>query len=213
MMKNQQEIATPALCNIADSEIDREKSCKNAQKKTLSPTRRLTYMAAMTAISLLLKLVSNALSVLMPPTMKISLSYLGWYASAAVVGPLGGGVVAALTDVLGQFVFGSTPNPLLTAGNFLATVVFGVLLRKLPIKNIALRTTIAVTASLLVGTLGLNSLGLYLMYYKGMNYLVYIAAYRLVQLPMAYLNEVIFLALAMPTKGFGLLTPDLRGLK
>jgi len=94
-MKNQQEIATPALCNIADSEIDREKSCKNAQKKTLSPTRRLTYMAAMTAISLLLKLVSNALSVLMPPTMKISLSYLGWYASAAVVGPLGGGIVAA----------------------------------------------------------------------------------------------------------------------
>ena len=78
LMKNQQEIATPALCNIADSEIDREKSCKNAQKKTLPPTRRLTYMAAMTAISLLLKLVSNALSVLMPPTMKISLSYLGW---------------------------------------------------------------------------------------------------------------------------------------
>ena len=102
---------------------------------------------------------------------------------------------------------------MLTAGNFLATVVFGVLLRKLPIKNIALRTTIAVTASLIVGTLGLNSLGLYLMFYKGMNYLVYIAAYRLVQLPMAYLNEVIFLALAMSTKGFGLLTPDLRGLK
>ena len=162
-MKNQQEIATPNLCNIADSEIAREKGCKdtqtNARKKVLSPTRRLTYMAAMTAISLLLKLVSNALSVLMPPTMKISLSYLGWYASAAVVGPLGGGVVAALTDVLGQFVFGSTPNPILTAGNFLATVVFGILLRKLPVKNVTIRATIAVTASLLVGTLGLNSLG------------------------------------------------------
>ncbi len=213
MMKNQQEIATPALCNIADSEIDREKSCKNAQKKTLPPTKKLTYMAAMTAISLLLKLVSNALSVLMPPTMKISLSYLGWYASAAVVGPLGGGIVAALTDILGQFAFGTAPNPLLTAGNFLATVAFGLLLRYLPVKNVTLRATIAVTVSLLVGTLGLNSLGLYLMYYKGMNYLVYIVAYRLVQLPMAYLNEVIFLSLALPTKGFGLLTPDLRGLK
>ena len=38
------------------------------------------------------------------------------------------------------------------------------------------------------------------MYYKGMNYLVYIVAYRLVQLPMAYLNEVIFLSLALPKK-------------
>ena len=214
MMKHQQEIATPTICKIADSDIAPEKSCKE-KNKTLSATRRITYLATLTALSLVLKAISNNLSDALPPTLKVSLSYLGWYISAAIMGPFGGGVVAAVTDILGQFttVNFAPPNPILVAGNFLATVTFGLLFRKLPFKNVALRALVAVTASLLVGTLGLNSLGLYYMYYSGMNYFAYIAAFRLTQLPMAYLNMVIMLLLLPTCRRIGLLSDDYRSLR
>ena len=213
-MKNQQEIATPNIRKIADSDIAPDKSCKE-KHKSLSATKRITYLATLTALSLLLKAISNNVSAALPPTLKISLSYLGWYISAAIMGPFGGGVVAAVTDILGQFmtVNFAPPNPVLVAGNFMATVVFGILFRKLPFKNVTVRAVVAVTASLIVGTLGLNSIGLYYMYYDGINYLVYLVSYRLTQLPMAYLNMVIMLLLLPTCRRIGLIDEDYRGPK
>ncbi len=208
MMKNQQEIAAPTAQNgnIAP------KKCNTAatNRKNLSPTRKLTYLATMTALSLLLKIISNALSLFVPASMKISLSYLGWYVSAAILGPLGGGIVAAITDVLGQFVFGTPPNPILTLGNFTATFIFGVIFRYLPLKNATLRGILGATAALIVGTLGINSLGLYFMYYNGMNYGVYLVTFRLVQIPMAYLNLVLMLSLLPVCHRLGMIDKEYR---
>ena len=51
------------------------------------------------------------------------------------------------------------------------------------------------------------------MYYSGMNYFAYIAAFRLTQLPMAYLNMVIMLLLLPTCRRIGLLSDDYRSLR
>ncbi len=206
--QHQQEIATPKVCEIANREIAQQTSCKETHK-TISATRRITYLATLTALSLLLKLISNAASEALPPTFKLSLSYLGWYLSAAIMGPFGGGVVAVVTDILGQFIFGSTPYPLLVLGNFLASVAFGIIFRYLPVKNVALRATIGVTVSILFGTLGFNTLGLYFVYAQGTNYFVYLLT-RFAQVPMAYLNMVLLMLLMPTCKKLRLLDEECR---
>lgn len=240
MMKNQQEIATPRQAERAPQEIANEMQAERAaQNGTIEennrdmhpPARenrkkrgreaqgriaakRLTYLATLTAISLVLKVISNSISQFVPPTFKVSFSYLGWYLSAAVMGPIGGAAVAAVTDVLGQFVIpsGGAPNPVLTLGNAAATMAFGLVFAKAPLKNAAARAAIAATVSLVIGTLGINSLGLYYMYYAGTNYIVYLAGSRLAQVPIAYLNVVLFV-LALPAcRRIGLVDKDSRPL-
>ncbi|MFR6639927.1 MAG: hypothetical protein ACLUSP_00005, partial [Christensenellales bacterium] len=95
------------------------------------------------------------------------------YLSAAVLGPLGGGCVALVTDVLGQLVLpqGGSVNTVIAAGNFSSALVFGLIFKYMPVKSDSLRSVIAVSASAIVGTLGINSLGLYLYYYSSMPYL------------------------------------------
>ena len=190
-MKNQQEIAAPKSLSANDA--------NSISQKKPSPTKRITYLATFTALSLVLKMLSNALSATLPPSLKISFSYLGWYLSAAVLGPLGGGCVALVTDVLGQLVLpqGGAINPIIAAGNFSSAFVFGLAFRYLPIKSDPSRAVIAVAASAIVGTLGINSLGLHLYYYSSIPYLTYMLTFRLPQLIPVLVNTVI-LCLLLP---------------
>lgn len=187
-MKNQQEIATPKSLSVNANDAN------SISQKKQSPTKRITYLATFTALSLVLKMLSNALSAALPPSLKISFSYLGWYLSAAVLGPLGGGCVALVTDVLGQLVLpqGGSVNPLIALGNFSSALVFGLIFKYTPVKSDSLRSVIAVSASAIVGTLGINSLGLYLYYYSSMPYLAYMLTFRLPQLIPVLVNTVIF---------------------
>ena len=188
MMKNQQEIATPKSLSVNANDAN------SISQKKQSPTKRITYLATFTALSFVLKMLSNALSAALPPSLKISFSYLGWYLSAAVLGPLGGGCVALVTDVLGQLVLpqGGSVNPVIAAGNFSSSLVFGLIFKYMPVKSDSLRSVIAVSASAIVGTLGINSLGLYLYYYSSMPYLAYMLTFRLPQLIPVLVNTVIF---------------------
>ena len=189
MMKNQQEIATPKSLSVNANDAN-----SISQKNKQSPTKKITYLATFTALSLVLKMISNALSAALPPSLKISFSYLGWYLSAAVLGPLGGGCVALVTDVLGQIVMpqGGAVNPLIAAGNFSSALVFGLMYKYLPVKSDPLRAVVGVIAATVVGTLGINSLGLYLYYYSSMPYLSYMLTFRLPQLIPVLVNTVLF---------------------
>ena len=111
-----------------------------------------------------------------------------------MLGPLGGGCVALVTDVLGQLVLpqGGSVNPVIAAGNFSSALVFGLIFKYIPVKSDSLRSVIAVSASTIVGTLGINSLGLYLYYYSSMPYLAYMLTFRLPQLIPVLVNTVIF---------------------
>ena len=196
MKTNQQEIApksnfhcTPTTCST--------------YKKSITPTQRITYIATLVALSLLLKLLSNMLSSVIPFfSLKISLSYLGWFVSAIILGPLGGGIVAILTDILGQLLIntGGAVIPLLVLGNFLSSFTFG-LVYKLKLSNRPLVILLSATAAAIVGTLGVNTLGLWLTFYKDTSYLVFLST-RFIQLIMLYLNTVLVILLLPIIKKF-----------
>lgn len=170
----------------------------------------MTYFATLTAISLLLKMFANHLSFSLG-AFKVGFSYIGWYLSAAVLGPLGGGIVAAIVDVVAPFVspLSASFTPLITLGNVAAAVVFGLVFRLLPVKNPVLRALLAGTASALVGTMGINTYALYLLYAPNTNYLAYWVS-RLLQLPVVYINVVLFALLLPALKRMRLLDSDYR---
>jgi ECF transporter S component (folate family) len=150
----------------------------------------------------LLKYLSNVLSQAVPLSFKISLSYVGWFAAAIISGPTGGFGVAVISDLLGQLILstGGAPNPILLAGNGIATFVFGLVYHYLPIlKNRGIfgksvRAVIAAITFAIVGTMGLNTFGLWLYYFRSADYLAYLAT-RLIQLIMWGANTVLIVAL------------------
>lgn len=192
--KNQQEIATP----------------QHVLKRT--PTKTVVYIATMVAVSIVLKLVTNSISAAVPPWMKISFAYLGWYLSAAILGPWLGGAVACISDLLGQWLIptGGAPNPILIAGNGLSAVIFGWIFKYVRIKNLTffwekvVLAAIGATASALVCTLGINTLGLWLYYFNSSNYLAFTLS-RLVQLPAIIVNLILFIGFLPVLKNMSLI--------
>ena len=181
-MSSQQEIATPI----------------NRVAKKRTPTQTVTYIATLCAFCIVLKWLSNVLSVAVPLSLKISLAYIGWFVSAIVVGPLLGGCVAGISDVLGQLMLatGGAPNPILICGNFCATMAFGLVYLYLPTGKLPqfvasiIKVIVGAIACVLVGTLGLNTLGLWIYYYSDTQYFAFWIT-RLVQLVMAGVNTAI----------------------
>ncbi len=167
-----------------------------------SPTRVVVYVATMVAVSIVLKLISNKLSVALPQSLKISLTYLGWYVSAAVLGPWLGCAVACISDLTGQWLLptGGAPNPILIAGNGLSALIFGLIFRYLRFRKLPtyadflLRAIIGATAAAIVCTLGVNTFGLWLYYYHSTNYFAFTAS-RFIQLTSVVANVVVFAAL------------------
>ncbi len=192
--KNQQEIATP----------------QHAKKRT--PTKTIVYVATMVAISIVLKAITNSVSAAVPPWMKISFAYLGWYLSAAILGPWLGGAVACISDLLGQWLIptGGAPNPVLVAGNGLSAIIFGCVFKYVRIKKLpffwekVVLSIIGATASALVCTLGINTLGLWLYYYSSSNYLAFTLS-RFVQLPAIIVNLILFIGFLPVLKNLSLI--------
>ena len=184
--RNQQEIATP------DKKVATVRSL----------TKTLTYLATLCALCILLKYISNLLSQGVPLSFKISLSYVGWFSAAIIAGPTGGFGVAVISDLLGQLIMptGGAPNPILLAGYGIATFVFGLIYHYLPLlKNKgfagkAVRAVLGAVAFALVGTLGLNTFGMWLYYYRSVDYLAFFVT-RFVQLVMWGANLAVTVAL------------------
>lgn len=199
-MNNQQEIATPDKTIIGSR---KEEAITTAKRKIFSPTRRLAYSASLVAITYILKLLGNYLTF---GALRITVSYIGFFISAIVLGPVGGGCVVVIADVVSQLVGGiaGMPNPLIALGNFGGTVLFGLLYYRLPVKSLPARVLIAATAFILWATLGFNSLANYLLYYKGTSYIAYMLTSRAMQLPVAYLNAVLTVLLVPQLRKCGL---------
>lgn len=186
-MKNQQEIATPKSLSVNANDAN-----SISQKNKQSPTKKITYLATFTALSLVLKIFANKLSPI--PSLSFNFHCLMWYMAADILDPLSGGFIALLTDVFGQLISargGFAPNPIIAAGNFGLAFSFGLVFKYLPIKSESLRAVVAGLVSACVGTLGLNTLGLYEYYGQGMPYLAYLVT-RLPQLIVVAVNVLLF---------------------
>lgn len=169
MRNSQQEIATP-------------KDCK---KSAFTLTRRLTYIAVLVAISLILKTLGNFLTIV---GFRVSFVYIPWIIAGVMLGPIGGGAVSLITDILGTLIAGQTPVPLLMLGNALYPVFPALTFRLLPVKYDYFKVVIGACVSLSACTLGLNTWGLALLYEQ--SYWLQLVVYRLPQIGVFAINLV-----------------------
>lgn len=175
MDKSSQEIAT------VNTKAEYGKS-----KKSLSTTKRITYLATLVAASLLLKIAGG---IIKTPTFSLSLAYIPWILSAIAMGPLGGAAVAGITDFLGAILQGFAPNPILTVGCVAFGLIMG-LVFKIPRMDARLKLLIGTLIVIPVSTLGFNALGMTL-YYASEKTVATFFGYvvlRLPQIPVVAVN-------------------------
>ena len=134
------------------------------------------------ALSLILKMLGNVLTLV---GFRVSFVYIPWIIAGILLGPVGGSAVSLITDILGTFITGQTPIPLLMIGNALYPV-FPALMYRLPLKNDFLKVVIGSCISLFVCTLGLNTWGLALLYEQ--PYWVHLVTFRLPQIGVFAVN-------------------------
>lgn len=166
MRNSQQEIATG----------------KSKKKSAFRYTKRITYIAVLVAVALLFKSLGNMFTIV---GFRVSFVYIPWIIAGVMLGPVGGAAVALITDILGTFMIGQTPVPLIMLGNALYPI-FPALVFRLPFKNGYLKTVIGAVCSLLLCTLGLNTAGLIPIY--EMSFWQILVVYRLPQIGVFVIN-------------------------
>jgi ECF transporter S component (folate family) len=132
---------------------------KKARIFRLDATRRVTYLAVLIALAIVLKLFGIDM-----PSGKASLFYIPCFLSGAFFGPFVGFTVSAIGDLVGFLIKGGTPNPIVTLGNGLIGFVVGVVFLLLPKLKPEIRLIIGAYVSMLITTLGINTLGLAVLY-------------------------------------------------
>ena len=155
------------------------------RKKKLGTTKRITYLATLVAASLILKIAGG---IFKTPTFTLSLAYIPWILSAIAMGPLGGAVVAGLTDFLGAIIQGFAPNPILS----LACVGFGFIMGlvfKIPRLDARIKLLIGTLIVIPVCTLFLNALGM-TVYYAAEKTVASFFGYVVLRLPQTLVVAV-----------------------
>lgn len=148
MKKHQQEIATPDKVNTVRS-----------QKLTFGTTKWLTYTAVFAALAIVMKLVGQVLT--LTDSFKITLIYAVWLVAAAVLGPIGGGTVCLVSDILGAIIIPKGAiNPLLALGCALYGVTAGLCFR-LPIRSNIVKFIVAGITCTLFITLAFDSMAIW----------------------------------------------------
>lgn len=184
-MSIQQEIATP----------------RSAVAKKRTPSQTIAYMATLCSFSIILKAITNAISLTLPTGFALSLAYIGWFISAIVMGPLLGGCTASLSDLLGWLVSPRGDyNFINFFGIFVSTFIFGLIFHLIPKGKIpafisyAIRIILGAIAFAIVGTLGINTFGLWFMYYSKTEYVVFLYT-RLTQLLPLSINVILCISI------------------
>ncbi len=187
MSKNtQQEIATPM----------------NKVAKRRTPTMTITYIAALCAFSILLKYLTNTLSISFGDLYKISITYIGWFIAGIISGPIGGFSVAVISDLMGQIILptGGAPNPIFTFGNGLGALAFALCFHYLPVgKPYSLTrsfvgTIVGAIASTVIATMGINTFGIWFLYNSSVNYWAFFTT-RIPQIVAPAVNTAVVMAL------------------
>ncbi len=205
MSKSQQEIATP----------DKRITQKVRSQKSLSVTKKLTYTAVFAALAIVMKFVGQFLTI--TPSFKITLIYCIWLIAAAVLGPVRGGAVCFISDVLGALIIPTgAMNPLLIIGNTLYGIIAGLTFKFTPGRFYSVKFIVSGIACTLICTCLINSAAIWYWYkyYETMSFPLYFAAYRALQPAVAAINIAITVAMIPLIKKLGLLPePNKKGEK
>ena len=128
----------------------------------MTTSKKIVTMALFIAISFVL---SRFFSIQILPTVKISFAFLPIALSAMLFGPLYGGVVGAISDLIGALLVPSGPFfPGFTLSAFLVGLIYGLVLYKKP-KTIARFILAPLIITIVVGMF-LNTLWLSILFDK-----------------------------------------------
>ncbi|MDR0406020.1 MAG: folate family ECF transporter S component [Clostridiales bacterium] len=126
----------------------------------MKKTKKITLAAVFTALTVILKTFTT---VFLFRTSKFGFSFVPAVLGSAVLGPLWGGAVGGLSDVLGYFlVRDGAYYPGFTVSAVLKGVIYGLFLFKKP-KNIP-NILLAILTSVIVVDLGVNTLWIHRLY-------------------------------------------------
>jgi ECF transporter S component (folate family) len=155
----------------------------------------ISVAGMLVAIGVVLSFVKIVLS----PVLEISFSFLPLAAGGLLYGPVVGGVMGILTDVLGYFVRPNGPFfPGFTLNALISGVLYGLFLYKKPVtwtRVIIVSALIAVFINL-----GLNSLWLSVLY--GKAFIVLVSARIIKNIVMFPINTVLLMVLLKFIEGF-----------
>ena len=132
-----------------------------SSKPSKFKTKIYVCIAALSAIGVIL---GKLLAINITDFMRFSLENLTIILTGIIFGPLAGGIIGAIQDLLGCLVVGYAVNPIITLGSTAIGVVSGIFWRVM--KRLPLSARLAATVSLshLTGSVMIKSLGLAVFY-------------------------------------------------
>lgn len=154
----------------------------------LKSVSAISVAGMLVAIGVVLSFVKIVLS----PVLEISFSFLPLAAGGLLYGPVVGGIMGILTDVLGYFVRPNGPFfPGFTLNAFISGVLYGLFLYKKPVTW----TRVIIVSALITVfiNLGLNSLWLSMMY--GKAFIVLLTARIIKNIVMFPINTALLMVL------------------
>lgn len=173
---------------------------KTVDKPTRITTKYLTYAATFVALSVLFKMLGNAVSsIVIIPNMRLSFVYIPWVLSGIVLGPVGGVITALVSDLLGQLTIavGGAINPLTMLSNALFPLASALIYRFVKRGPNWLKLLGGMAISLVVCTMGIGAAALYWQYeyYHSMSFIAYTLAFRWPQIIIIAINYFLCLLL------------------
>lgn len=170
---------------------------KNKTKAYFSP-KRLAYLGVMTAIAV----ITNCFSITVNSgANSISFNYVICSLAGIFFGPISGGIVGLLGDLIGCLIAPKGPfNPFIMVASALIGVLSG-LAFKIPKVNVYFKIIIGYLLIFVVCTLGLNTFGLWFFYAQGKkSFIVYLIGRAPFQAINIAINIVITYLLYIPLK-------------
>lgn len=161
--------------------------------------RRLIFASLYAAMSIILGKYLSFTAL----TLRISFENLPLLASGMMLGPVWGGIVGLLADIIGCLLVGYDINPIITAGAVSIGVIAGLMPK--PKKNVGARVALSVSLSHLVGSVLIKSLGFYV--YYGTPYFAVLVE-RLGVYSLIAAAEVIVLITLFSNKGIKMLAEN-----
>lgn len=153
----------------------------------LSAGKKIAYLAIFTAVMVLV----NALSIDVTTEFKLSFTATAAFYVGSIFGGVGGFAVCAIGDVIGCFISGYPPNPLILIGTGCFGLIPGIIMTYFKC-NFYVKTIISFMLCLLVCTAGFNTLGIYFYYSsKSVPFFTYMLARLPVQVPVMVINCIL----------------------
>lgn len=172
----------------------------NAKIKSYFTPKRIAYLGIMTALAVITNIFSVTVN---SGANSISFNYVICSLAGVFFGPISGGIVGLLGDLVGCLIAPKGPfNPFVMLSSALIGVLSG-LAFMIPKVNVYLKLLIAYVFIFVVCTLGFNTFGLWFYYAKGKkSFWVYLIGRAPFQAINIVINIAITYALYFPLKKF-----------